>query len=96
MGGSLDSRDREKANMTTTTTTPEAIEALFRRTDGILTPREADLDEDEEVRITEEEWAYRISKLRQVLLAAQTAWVSGSEEIDAIAEKLGDGSRDRE
>ncbi|EON99235.1 putative gtp binding protein [Phaeoacremonium minimum UCRPA7] len=76
--------------------TPDAIEALFRRTEGSsVTPQSVDADEDEEVSITAQEREYRTGKLREVLLDAQTAWVSGSEEIDAIAEKLGDGSRDR-
>lgn len=81
--------------------TPDAIEALFRRTaagSNSVTPQSAadvDDDDDQVVSITAEEREFRTAKLREVLLDAQTAWVSGSEEIDAIAEKLGDGSRDR-
>ncbi|PSR84054.1 armadillo-type protein [Coniella lustricola] len=71
--------------------TPEDIQDLFKRTDGVLLPGPGDGD-DEPV-LTDEERQYRIAHLRAVLLEAHNAWVSGSEDLDRIAEKLGDGSR---
>ncbi|KAK1675445.1 GTP binding protein [Colletotrichum godetiae] len=38
--------------------------------------------------------AHRTALLGDVLLTAQQLWNSGSQEIDVVAEKLGDGSRD--
>lgn len=49
--------------------------------------------DDDETVLTDEEKQYRIAHLRAVLLEAHNAWVSGSETLDRIAEKLGDGSR---
>lgn len=69
--------------------TPADIQALFesgRQFQGT--------GEDEDETISDEERASRTNKLLRVLLTAQHAWMSGSEEIDLIAEKLGDGSRD--
>lgn len=73
--------------------TPEEIEELFRRRQGVVVPEDG--DEDDAI-LTEEEKAYRIAHLRAVLLEAHNAWVSGSDDLDRIAEKLGDGSRYRE
>lgn len=70
--------------------TPEDIEDLFKRTEGVVLPEDG--DEDEAV-LTDEEKSYRIAHLRAVLLEAHNAWVSGSDDLDRIAEKLGDGSR---
>jgi hypothetical protein len=69
---------------------PEEIEELFRRNEGALIPEDGD---DDDATLTEEEKAYRIAHLRAILLDAHNAWVSGSDELDRIAEKLGDGSR---
>lgn len=71
--------------------TPEDIEALF---ESGTHPQNTGQDEDET--ISDEEKVSRTRKLRNVFLAAQHAWLSGSESIDLIAEKLGDGSRDGE
>lgn len=49
--------------------------------------------DDDEIVLTDEEKQYRIAHLRAVLLEAHNAWISGSETLDRIAEKLGDGSR---
>lgn len=84
--------------------TPEDIEDLFKRTDGVvvLPPASSngdqnhDNDADSEPVLTEDEKQYRIAHLRAVLLEAHNAWVAGSEDLDLIAEKLGDGSRHRE
>ncbi|OIW24676.1 hypothetical protein CONLIGDRAFT_102596 [Coniochaeta ligniaria NRRL 30616] len=69
--------------------TPEDIELLFQsrnQSQGIH-------DEDEET-ISEKETTFRVQQLKEILLVAHNAWVSGSEELDYIAEKLADGSRD--
>lgn len=72
--------------------TPEDIEELFKRTDGVV----LSADDDNEPTLTEDEQQYRIAHLRAVLLEAHNTWVAGSEDLDRIAEKLGDGSRHRE
>ncbi|KAG8169734.1 hypothetical protein KVR01_000479 [Diaporthe batatas] len=80
--------------------TPEDIEELFRRTDGVVAvvqqqQQDAGDEEDdgEEPGLTADETSYRVARLKDVLLEAQAAWDSGSEDLDRIAEKLGDGSR---
>lgn len=70
--------------------TPDDIQDLFKRSEGEV--QSAGGDDDETV-LTDEERQYRIAHLRAVLLEAHNAWVSGSETLDRIAEKLGDGSR---
>ncbi len=69
--------------------TPEEIDALFQRPSG--GSDDAGLDS-----LTDEESAYRRAKLQEVLLWSQEAWLSGSEDINLIAQKLGDGSREGE
>lgn len=81
--------------------TPEDIEELFKRTDGVVAvvqqqeehTGDDDEDDDEEPALTADETSFRVARLKDVLLDAQTAWDSGSEDLDRIAEKLGDGSR---
>lgn len=70
--------------------TPEDIEELFKRTEGVVL---SEVRDEDEVTLTDEEKDYRVDRLRAVLLEAQSAWASGSDELDRIAEKLGDGSR---
>lgn len=80
--------------------TPADIEELFKRTDGVVAVVQqgsgGDEDDDEEPGLTAEETSYRNARLKDVLLEAQSAWDSRSEDLDRIAEKLGDGSRQRE
>lgn len=77
--------------------TPEDIEELFKRTDGVVAVVQqgsgGDEDDGEEPTLTADETSYRIARLKEVLNEAQSAWDSGSEDLDRIAEKLGDGSR---
>ena len=82
--------------------TPEDIEDLFKRTDGVVAvvqqgsggdDQDDDDDDDDEPSLTADETSYRIARLKDVLLEAQTAWDRGSGDLDRIAEKLGDGSR---
>jgi len=72
--------------------TPEDIELLFqsRKQSQIYVNAQ---DEDDDA-ISEQEKDFRVSKLKEVLLDVQNAWHVGSPELDLIAEKLGDGSRD--
>lgn len=70
--------------------TPDDIQELFKRSEGEVQPAGGD---DDETVLTDEEKQYRIAHLRAILLEAHNAWVSGSEVLDRIAEKLGDGSR---
>lgn len=77
--------------------TPEDVEELFKRADGELAVVQqapgGDEDDDEEPGLTADETSYRVARLKEILLEAQSAWDSGSEDLDRIAEKLGDGSR---
>jgi hypothetical protein len=73
--------------------TPEDIELLFQSTNqsqGSVSVHDEDVDT-----LSDEETNFRVLQLKKVLLVAHNAWVSGSEELDYIAEKLADGSRDR-
>ncbi|KAK3942673.1 hypothetical protein QBC46DRAFT_425822 [Diplogelasinospora grovesii] len=69
--------------------TPEEIAALFQTTSG--TPLNGSAEDGV---ITEEEKIWRTGKLRDVLITAQQAWLTGSEDLDLIAEKIADGARD--
>jgi hypothetical protein len=82
--------------------TPEDIEELFKRTDGVVAAvqqqqqdagDDGEDDDDDEPTLTADETSYRVARLRDILLEAQAAWDSGSEHLDRVAEKLGDGSR---
>jgi hypothetical protein len=70
--------------------TPEEIAALFQTTSG--TPLNGSAEDGV---ITEEEKIWRTRKLQDVLVTAQQAWLTGSEDLDLIAEKIADGARDR-
>ncbi|KAK1961636.1 GTP binding protein [Colletotrichum sublineola] len=63
--------------------TPDAIANLLSSA-----PARADPESQDEGR------AHKTALLGDVLSTAQRLWDTGSEEIDAVAEKLGDGSRD--
>lgn len=71
--------------------TPQDIEALLRQ-------RGSGQSQDEYDEASEPAGArgQRTALLAPVLSACQDAWSSRSDEIDAIAHKLGDGSRDGE
>jgi hypothetical protein len=72
--------------------TPEDIELLFQSRRQALTTVAG--PHGYETVIPTDENNFRVLKLNEILLDAQHAWASGSEELDLIAEKLGDGSRD--
>ncbi len=67
------------------------IEALFqgRFSSGFLVNYPG-----EDGELTQEEKTWRVMNLTAVLASLQGAWDTGSEELDRMAEKLGDGSRD--
>lgn len=52
-------------------------------------------DEEEELMVDLEDRRRRTDRLRGVLPAVAQLWWSNSDQIDLVAEKLGDGSRDR-
>ena len=52
-------------------------------------------DDENEPGVDLEDQRRRTERLRTVVPALTQLWWSGSEEIDLVAEKLGDGSRDR-
>lgn len=68
---------------------PSEIAALLIREGSGRNPEE--YDEDAEPPGARE---HRTQILVNVLSSCQEAWASGSEELDLMAEKLGDGSRD--
>jgi len=73
--------------------TPEDVGLLFQsrhRSDGSNNIN----NEDDDELISDTEKAFRVQQLKQVLLVAHDAWVSGSGDLDLIVEKLADGSRD--
>lgn len=67
----------------------EDVAALLSREGSGLTPEEFD-----EVTETDDTQQHRTRLLSPVLSACQQLWEDGSEDLDLIAEKLGDGSRD--
>ncbi len=74
---------------------PEDIDAIFRleSASSQLSAGLNDADDDGLASVQEETW--RTLKLREVLTAAQQASSDGSGDLVQIAEKIGDGSRDR-
>ncbi|KAI0175128.1 armadillo-type protein [Pestalotiopsis sp. NC0098] len=77
--------------------TPQDIEALFEsskhRQQNVQTVISLDDDEDESL-LPDEELSWRVEQLSRVLSTLTKLLESGSIELDAIAQKLGDGSRD--
>lgn len=69
--------------------TPQEIADLLAREGSGLPPGEYDETSD-----SPEARNRRTELLAPVLSLCQQVWAAGSEEIDSIAEKLGDGSRD--
>ncbi len=73
--------------------TPEEVESLFLLSGGRAAAGGQDNDE---AALPEAEMERRVGRMHDVLLTAQQQWLSGSEVLDHLAEKLGDGSRDGE
>lgn len=77
--------------------TPQDIEALFEsskhRQQNVRTVISLDDDEDESL-LPAEELSWRVEQLSRVLSTLTKLLESGGTELDAIAQKLGDGSRD--
>ena len=80
--------------LTTMAVSPNHVEALFKGeyASGMFRARANDDDEE----LTEEERTWRVLKLREVLDGMQQAWQHGPDAFEALAEKVGDGSRDGE
>ncbi|KAJ9142359.1 Gtp binding protein [Pleurostoma richardsiae] len=70
---------------------PDEIESLFQETGTAVI---GDLGDVDRLPLTEGQRKYRTARLSGVARAAQHAWLAASDEIDIIAEKVGDGSRD--
>ncbi|KAF3026449.1 hypothetical protein E8E14_012173 [Neopestalotiopsis sp. 37M] len=111
MAGSSAPRDvvditDEAVNATTAATpsddqpimTPQDIETLFasskhRQVRAVISE---DDEDDDEALLPEEELSWRVAQLSRVLSTLRELLESGSTNLDAIAQKLGDGSRDGE
>ncbi|KAK6082218.1 GTP binding protein [Seiridium cupressi] len=77
--------------------TPQEVEELFqsgkqREQLGRITSPED--EEDDEVVLSDDEQSWRVEKLRRVLNTLRKLLDSGSTELDGIAQKIGDGSRE--
>ena len=70
---------------------PDEIQLLFQS--GVSQTATGGDGEEDEV-LPEPERLRRVAALKEVLATAQQHWLSGSEDLDLVAEKLGDGSRD--
>jgi hypothetical protein len=71
--------------------TPEGIQQLFESSRHNASSTSL---EDEEPVLSEAQKARRTAALREALATAQQRWLSGSTELDLVAQKLADGSRD--
>ncbi|KAI0129707.1 GTP binding protein [Xylariales sp. AK1849] len=74
--------------------TPNEVEVLFRSSKEQATSRVSSEDEDGEAVLTHDECPWRTERLGQVLFTVRKLLDSGSDQLDAIAQKIGDGSRD--
>jgi len=72
--------------------TPDDVERLFRSRvpDNLIEGN----DGGEEPAISAEEHDRQVTALKEVLVTARQQWLAGTESLDLLAEKLGDGSRD--
>jgi hypothetical protein len=76
--------------------TPQDIEQLFesgQQQDLSLRTSHPEDDEEDEIGLSDEEHSLRVGKLSQVLSTLQRLLDSESIELDAIAQKIGDGGR---
>lgn len=72
--------------------TPGDIELLFQSRKDLH--GSVEVQEDDEDIISDQEKDIRVTRLKEVLDHAHKAWASSSEELDLIAEKVADGSRE--
>lgn len=72
--------------------TPEDVEVLF--SSGPQPQNNG--SEDDGAGLAEQELSRRVEELRHVLVTARKLLDAGSEKLDALAQKIGDGSRDGE
>jgi hypothetical protein len=71
----------------------KSIQAIFETEEE---PSKEDEGEDEEPVVDLEDQQRRTERLKGVLSTLARLWWSDSEHMDSVAEKLADGSRDRE
>jgi len=64
--------------------TPDDVAAIFARKDYL----------EDDARVSEEGQSSRLEALSPVLSEVRGLWESGSEELDLIVQKIGDGSRE--
>jgi hypothetical protein len=99
MTGSLPLRDGGEGEKSTQCDeqimTPEEVEVLFKSGEQLASNVSSE-DEDDESVLSEAELSRRVQKLSQVLDTVRKLLDSGSIKLDAIAQKIGDGSRDGE
>lgn len=81
-------------NRATFKMTPEDIERLLQSKAHSQDQNKDDEEQEEDGPLSDQERSFRVDQLKPVLLAAQDAWASGSEDLDLIADKLATGSRD--
>ncbi|KAH6644923.1 armadillo-type protein [Truncatella angustata] len=77
--------------------TPEDVQKLFERSTQPVQPLRAGSttdDEDDEVSLSDGERSRRVEQLKQVLSTLGMLVDSESVQLDALAQKVGDGSRD--
>jgi hypothetical protein len=82
----LDSATTPGAGLMTTSD----IELLFRNSPRLQSRG----DEDAESKIADEELTQRVGELGRVLATVRKLFEAGSEDLDVLAQKIGDGSRD--
>lgn len=75
--------------------TPDEIEQLFSRNPP---PTHGSVGEEEggDASLPESEQAQRTGELRSVLATARHLWEADSKDLDAVAEKIGNGARSGE
>lgn len=81
--------------------TPDVVEKLFgssgwRVVQHLACAASSSGDAEDEVALTDDEHSWRVEQLRQVLATLHKLSDSGSAQLDIIAEKIGNGSRDGE
>ncbi|KAK9419627.1 putative UNC-45/Cro1/She4 central domain-containing protein [Seiridium unicorne] len=77
--------------------TPQEVEELFqsgKQREQLRRITSSEDEEDDEVVLSDDEQSWRVEKLRRVLNTLRKLLDSGSTELDGIAQKIGDGSRE--
>ncbi|KAK9777940.1 putative UNC-45/Cro1/She4 central domain-containing protein [Seiridium cardinale] len=101
-GGAADNPDTIGAMETTIVSNqpimaPQEVEELFqsgKQREQLRRITSSEDEEDDEVVLSDDEQSWRVEKLRRVLNTLRNLLDSGSTELDGIAQKIGDGSRE--